>query len=138
MKPVPLDLLRQIDAGKLPLTGVNVWKVLRYRAHIQVIGLDGEPMDGVPRLDRVASFRLTPRGKALLQSTVTLPFYRQELPLHIAHYTSSLRRWCRNIPKGLRLAYSDGELHVVAEDLEGHVANDEAHRIASAKVPWIE
>ena len=50
---------------------------------------------------------------------------------------SAFRRWCRNCPKHVHLAYSDGQLHVLGEDTAGQVKDDEAHRLSSMKVPWV-
>lgn len=138
MKPAPLELIQKVADGKLENTGTNVWKALKYRAYIQVIDHDGNVLQEVPRLDRVAGFRLTPRGKDLISgSTATaLPFNKDDPPLNVRLWVSAFRRWCRNCPKGLYLAHSDGQLHILAEDGTGKVKDDEIHRLASLKVPW--
>jgi hypothetical protein len=137
MKTAPLELIQKVADRKLETTGVNVWNALKYRAYIQVIDLDGNVLQEVPRLDRVAGFRLTPRGKDLLSGSATaLPFDKNDPPLNVRLWVSAFRRWCRNCPKGLHLTHSDGQLHVLAADGTGKVKDDEIHRLASVKVPW--
>jgi hypothetical protein len=134
----PIDWLRQAAHGKLDATGVNVWKALRHRAYIQVIGLDDNVMETVTRLDRVKGFRVTRRGHQYLNElgAVRLPFNKNDPPRNIVLWLSTLRRLSRNFPAGLVLACSDKELRVLAKDIAGKVQDDAAHHIASVKVPW--
>jgi hypothetical protein len=135
MKPVPIDLLQKVADGKLANTGANVWNALHYRAHIQVIGTDGYVFQSVPRLDKVAGFRLTNRGRTTLAGAGTkLVFNKNDLPLDERLWVSAFRRLCRNCPKGLHLAYSEGQLHVLSEDSAGQVKDDDAHRLSSMKI----
>ena len=137
--PPPTDWLQEAASSKLEMTGVNVWKALRYRAYVQIIGVKGDVLHEVSRLSQCASFRVTQRGHDLLESSATgpdLPFNKNDPPLNIRLWTSAFRRWTRNCPEGLHLAYSDGQLHVLAADKGGKVKDDDAHRIASMKVRW--
>lgn len=137
MRPPPLDLVQKIADRKLEATGINVWKVLKHQDYIQVIDHDGNVLHEVPRLDRVAGFRLTPRGQEMIAgSKVGLPFDKADPPMNVRLWVSAFRRWCRNCPKGLQLTHSDGQLHVLAEDAAGKVKDDDLHRLASVKVPW--
>jgi hypothetical protein len=138
MKAVPIDLLQQVEDKKLEIVGKNIWNALRYRAHIEVFGHDGNVLSGVPGTDKVAGFRLTRRGKETLASAGTkLVFNKDDLPVNERLWVSAFRRWARNCPKKLHLAYSDGQLHVLAEDSAGQVKDDDAHRLSSMKVPWV-
>lgn len=136
----PIELLKKVDDRTLDLTGENVWKALHYRAFIQVLDKKGNVVSGSPKLKEIVGFRLTHRGKALLKNSgpgaARLPFNRDDLPINERLWVSAFRRWCRNCPKGLQLTYSDSELHVLATDTSGKVADDDLHRIASMKVPW--
>jgi hypothetical protein len=138
MKAVPIDLLQQIADRKLEVTGKNIWNALRYRAHIQLIGHDGDVLTGVPGTDKVASIRLTKRGEeALASAGAKAMFNKDDLPMDVRLWVSSFRRWCRNCPKHVHLAYSDGQLHVLGEDSSGQVKDDDGHRLSSMKVPWV-
>lgn len=138
MPPPPTDWLQQAASGKLEMTGVNVWKALRHRAYVQIIGTDGNVLHEVSRLSQCASFRVTQRGHELLESSnaADLPFNKNDPPMSIRLWTSAFRRWTRNCPDGLYLTYSDGQLHVLAADKEGKVKDDDAHRLASMKIRW--
>jgi hypothetical protein len=122
------------------VTGENVWKALRYRSLIQVLSLKGDLIQSVPALHDVAGFRLTQRGHDLLKESgvVRLPFDKADLPRNMQFWLNNLRRLCRNCPKGLRLAYADGQLHILIEDTSGEARNDELHRLSSMKVPWLD
>lgn len=139
MRPISTDLLQLVADGKLEVTGENIWKVLRHRAFVQVLDRKGEPIDGVPKLQDVSGFRLTHRGRDLISGSKTaLPFNKADPPPAVKFWTSTFKRWCRNCPKGLHLAYSDGELHILVQDASGTVKNDDRHRLVSAKIPWVE
>lgn len=157
-----IDWLQEAVDGRLEINGVNVWKAMRYRGYIQVIDKDGKVMDSVtghaivrgqsvtssdnktrnsiPMLERCAEFRVTDRGRKLLEDAknAQLPFKKSDLPKTHELWLSTLRRCCRNVPKGLHLTHKDGELHVLATGLDGKVVNDSAHCLASFKVPWQE
>jgi hypothetical protein len=140
MDTPPIDWFKQIADGKVATTGVNVWKALKFRAFIQVIGKDGSVISGSPRLDQVSHFRITERGRKLLdqskEGAPTLPFNKADPPLAVRLWLSAFRRWCRNCPKGLQLTYANGQLHVLANDSQGKTADDDLHRLDSVKVPW--
>lgn len=137
-EPVPIDWLQKAADGKLEMTGVNVWKALRHQAYIQVIGVDENVLHQVSKLDQCARFRVTQRGRDLLEGKEgpQFPFDKNDPPLNIRLWVSAFRRWTRNCPKGLVLAYSEGQLHVLVTDSQGNVKDDPAHRLSSMKVPW--
>lgn len=138
MATPPTDWLQKAVEGKLEVTGVNVWKALRHRAYVQVIGTDGNVLNEVSRLNQCARFRVTQRGHDLLESSESsgLPFNKADPPLSIRLWTSAFRRCLRNCPEGIYLAQSDGQLHILAADKDGKVKDDEAHRLSSMKVRW--
>jgi hypothetical protein len=137
----PIEWLQEAQAGRLEVTGENVWKAFRYRAYIQVLDEKEHVFETVPSLKLVKGFRVTQRGKELIE-TAKNPSLKAELkgaddpPTKL--WLSAFKRWVRNVPKGMKLAQSDGELHVLAPDAEGKIKNDEAHRLFSLKVPWVE
>jgi len=134
----PIDWLKRAAEGKLEMTGINVWKALRHRVYIQIIGPDSNVVHEVSRLNQCATFRVTQRGQDLLEHSgeIDLPFNKTEPPMNIRLWTSAFRRWARNCPEGLHLTYSDGQLHVLAADMDGKVKDDDAHRLVSVKVRW--
>lgn len=139
MPDPPTDWLQLVADRKLKLTGANVWKAMRYRSFVHVLDQKQQVMDSVTKLDDCSGFKITERGLALLESSknkVELPFRKGDLPKGHELWLSALRRCARNVPKSFVLAHKDGEMHVLITDLEGKVANDDAHRIASFKVPW--
>ena len=138
-----VEWLKAAASGKLTLDGPTIAKALRFQGHVQVIDRLGGVLTTLPdRSERAASFRLTRRGQEMLDAdgdgVPFLPFSKTDPPISIKLWASAFRRWCRNCPEGLRLAYSEGQLHVLAEDTKKGVANDDLHRLASAKVPWYE
>ncbi len=134
----PIDWLKRAAKGELEMTGMNVWKALRHRSYVQIIGPDSNVIQEVSRLSQCASFRVTQRGHDLLEhsSDTDLPFNKTEPPTNIRLWTSALRRLARNCPEGFYLAYSEGQLHVLAADTDGKVKDDDAHRVMSVKVRW--
>jgi hypothetical protein len=139
------EMLRAVRDNKLEVSTWMIGKVVQYHTLIQFIGKDGTPLvyNAVPFTGDVVGYRLTRRGQQVLADSEKseanrLPFDRADPPLNIRLWLSAFRRWLRNCPKGLHLAYSDGQLHVLTVDLDGKVANDDAHRVASLKAPWVE
>lgn len=135
-----IEWLREADKGRLPVTGKNVWQALKLGAYIQVLDHTGGVLHEVKRLDSCAGFRVTQRGRDLIEgrdkTKAVLPFNKEDPPLNIRLWVSAFRRWMRNCPQGLSVVESDGEMHVLAKDTEGKVENDLDHRLASVKAPW--
>lgn len=139
MKPAPASLLQRVADSKFEVTAKNVWQALRYRAYVQILGPGGDVLAGNPSLDKVAGFRLTQRGRdALVSATSNVSaLNRHDLPKEVSLWLSALRRCGRNCPKRIHLTHSGGQLRVLSEDASGGVKDDDAHRIASFKVPWL-
>lgn len=134
-----LDFLRLVADGKAAPEPKNIWIASQHGALVQMLDKNGAVLTGELRFADVVGLQLTRRGQALLDGTKTsLPFNKADPPLNIRLWTSAFRRWTRNCPKGLYLAYSDEQLHVLAADSEGNVKNDDAHRLSSQKVPWVD
>lgn len=136
----PVAWLKLVAEGRLEVSGTNVAKALRYRSFIQFLDINGGVIEKPLRLGEIAAFRVTARGQALLQEAATpteFPFKRSDPPQDIKLWVSAFKRWARNCPKGLVLAYSDDQIHVLAKDRTGVAKDDDAHRVASIKVPWI-
>lgn len=139
-----LEFLRKAAEGKLSTSGSNIWKALRIPALVQVVDKHGEVIANAAReASKVAGFRLTRRGSEMLDQATkgrsvagAMRLNRDALPQDVALWVSAFKRLCRNCPKNVRLAYSDGKLHVLGEDQSGQVKDDEAYRLVSAKVPW--
>lgn len=139
------ELLRAVRDKTLEVSTHNIGRVVQYHSLIQFLDKYGAPIvyNVVPFTGDVVGYRLTRRGQQVLADSEKseanrLPFDKADPPLNIRLWLSAFRRWLRNCPKGLHLAYSDGQLHVLTVDLDGKVANDDAHRVASLKVPWVE
>jgi hypothetical protein len=139
------ELLRGVRDQTLDVSTFTIGKVAQYHSLIQFIGKDGAPLvyNAVPYTGDVVGYRLTRRGEGVLKDSERseadrLPFDKADPPLTIRLWLSAFRRWLRNCPKGLHLAYSDGQLHILTADLDGKVANDDAHRLMSMRAPWVE
>lgn len=142
-KPLSPDWLKAVADGTLEITGENLIKALRNQGLVQVLGKDGTVLTKVKLTSDCHGFRLTRRGRDFLNSSTAtnkseLPFNKDDLPLNIKLWISAFRRWCRNCPPGLSLAYSDEKLRVLAKDMAGSVKDDEAHQLSEMKVPWVE
>lgn len=135
----PTAWLKEVLDRKLEVTGVNVWKALRYPSFVQVISRKGDVMTEVSRLSEVADFRITRRGQDFLEEfeSTVLKFKKHDPPANIRYWLSTFRRLIRNCPEGIKLTFSDGELKVLAEDTKGNTKNDDLHLVESVKVPWL-
>lgn len=140
-----VELLRAVRDRKLQVTPQSVWNAWQHRALIQIIDKAQNVVTDLRtlKMPQVDGFRLTHRGAEVLDqrerpASVTMPINKADPPMDVGLWLSAFRRWCRNIPKGLSLAHSDGQLHVLAQDSEQQVENDDFHRLASVKVPWVE
>ncbi len=136
------DILREVRDGKMKVTQENVWGASNFQSLIQMLDARGNVLVGRPKMEDVVSFRLTRRGQDVLkqseQSQGALPFDKADPPISIRLWVSAFRRWCRNAPKGLHMTYSDGQLRILVADNQGKVVDDDIHRLASMKVPWLE
>jgi hypothetical protein len=132
----PVSLLQTVADGRLQPTSANYLKMMRYRAFIQPVDHQG----ALAAPDQVERFQLSARGRDFLESAKVQLKYRLQdpPPPPVRLWISALKRLARNCPPGVRLGFAEGQLQVLTEDSAGTVKNDDAHRLATAKVPWVE